>query len=322
MKRLGRLAGAISMALTICLGSASEAVAGKGGGKPDLVISGAKVGGKEYAFRSEPLDLEVGVDTRNEGKAKAGRSVTGAYLSRDGDKYGLDSRTVPALRPGKVDSPPSHTVSRSDDYPAGGYAIVVCADVTGQVKESNENNNCGRVKKAFDSFYSTYRDWAGVVSGTGYGLGGPVFPNLHESWTSSGTGTEVAYTFKGYGSPGKFKWTLQSGAVKYSHSGSVPPSCTSVTGSGTVLLETGHEDLAANYDTEAYAAQAVAIPGAAYPIIGTCHGGAFYGGSGPVHLTTLYTGRRRLPFDTKELKGTIASPIEQATSNTWSLTGR
>ncbi|GIK77897.1 MAG: hypothetical protein BroJett022_15870 [Actinomycetes bacterium] len=311
------------MVLTIGLVFASEAVAGRGGGgRPDLVVSGAQVDGKEYAFRSESINLEIGIDTENRGRAKAGRSVTGAYLARDGDKYELRQFSVPRLKPREIDRPRSRPVSRSNDHPPGGYGILVCTDVTGEVRESNEDNNCARVKKTFDSFYSTYRDWTGVLSGSGWGLGGPYFPGMRETWTSTGAGVDVAYTFKRYGGAGRFIWTNRGGAVKYTHSGSLPPACTSVAGSGTLLLETGGDDLDANYESERYAARAIALSGATYPITGTCPGGGYYGGVGPVHPVALYTGRRGLPFGTKQLKGTVASQVDPGATYTWSLTGR
>ena len=82
---------------------------------------------------------------QNNGTAAAAASTTRYYLSITGTKSGArqmnGSRAVPPLAPG-ASSTGSVNVSVSAGTASGTYSLLVCADDTFVVPESNENNNC------------------------------------------------------------------------------------------------------------------------------------------------------------------------------------
>jgi subtilase family serine protease len=84
--------------------------------------------------------------TRNLDAAIAAESITRYYLSLDGLKDGGDTlltgfRTVPALDPGAA-SAGTAQVTLPPSLAAGDYLVLVCADDTGIVTESDEAHNC------------------------------------------------------------------------------------------------------------------------------------------------------------------------------------
>src|SRR3954453_13653773 len=64
--------------------------------KPDLVISTASLEGNGYAFQGESGGMFTHEPTRNRGSARAGPSITRAWLRR-GKDFQLGSRAVPGL---------------------------------------------------------------------------------------------------------------------------------------------------------------------------------------------------------------------------------
>ena len=89
----------------------------------------------------------VAVDetTRNAGRAKAARSQTSFYFSRDNvynaSDRRLGTRLVPALKPGGRNTDRTRLVVPSTT-PTGRWYVLACADATRKVRESREGNNC------------------------------------------------------------------------------------------------------------------------------------------------------------------------------------
>jgi hypothetical protein len=114
-----------------------------GGGGPDLVTT---------AVSNPPSTVVLGetfsvTDTvLNQGGSTAVASKTKYYLSLDavkddGDFILQGTRSVPSLVAG-ASSTGSKTVKVKVATPTGTYFLLACADTTGLVAESNENNNC------------------------------------------------------------------------------------------------------------------------------------------------------------------------------------
>src|SRR5215216_4358297 len=114
--------------------------------KPDL-----KTAGVAASATSLPAGgtLAVAAIVRNAGVRKAGRSMTGFFLSRDARRsrddvrFGSPARTR-ALKPGKRTK-----VSRTAAVPAilsGSFRLLACADVGKRVRERRESNNCRAAK--------------------------------------------------------------------------------------------------------------------------------------------------------------------------------
>jgi CARDB/Beta-propeller repeat len=125
-------------------GGASDAFVTKLSGKPDLIQAGGvsffpslvKPGGTVNVFDS--------VNNRALGTAKA--SATRYYLSTDTVKSANDillqgARAIPSLLPGDF-HPGAKTVTVPAATPAGSYRILVCADDSKVVAETDEGNNC------------------------------------------------------------------------------------------------------------------------------------------------------------------------------------
>jgi hypothetical protein len=231
-----------------------------------------------------------------------------------GESFDGESELTERIAPGKID-PATIRLDELNELPAGSYKLEICADVSEAVNESNERDNCAKVKGS--RFYSTYRDWAGSVGGIGWGIGGPAFSGITETWRSADTGIDVVYTFSKYSGAGQFLWIYQGGAVKYTHQGSLGPGCENVYGSATFVLDPGAE-VTTDYEKGSYTAKASAITGATYPITSSCG----FGGQGPVHGAVLSTGSQSLPFDTQRLAGAAASDVDPGVNYTWDLAGR
>lgn len=133
-----------AVALSLAAG-VSQAEAAK---RPDLIVTA--LGGAGAAETGGVLRASATV--RNSGAARAGRSTTAFYLSRDFGWSPDDRRLSPmaaiaALGPGR-------SVRRSTalrlpaSSPLGNLFVVACADRPGRVAESNERNNCRVAAKA------------------------------------------------------------------------------------------------------------------------------------------------------------------------------
>jgi hypothetical protein len=110
---------------------------------PDLVVAALR---NPTAAVPPSGTFAVRASIRNSGRVRAGRSLTGFYLSTDRRKSRDDQR----LGARRVGALPRKTVSRrvailnvpSGTRPAP-YFLVACADEGGKVRERRERNNCG-----------------------------------------------------------------------------------------------------------------------------------------------------------------------------------
>ena len=112
----------------------------------DLVVTSISDAGWLWWWGGEWAPFTVTDTTANNGTAAAGASTTRYYLSVDrvrgaGDVLLGGTRAVGALGAG-ADSSGSGEAKVPTDMPAGDYYVLACADDTGAVAESNENNNC------------------------------------------------------------------------------------------------------------------------------------------------------------------------------------
>ena len=138
----GRRHGAISIILSIVAAGLVATPSSATERKPDLVVVTAKTGSTSVVAGD---DIRVSDTVRNKGRGAAGASVTKYALSVDA-KAGNDVkipkvRKVSRLAPGKA-SKGAVTVTVPASVPAADYKLLVCADGTKKVTESNERNNC------------------------------------------------------------------------------------------------------------------------------------------------------------------------------------
>ncbi len=118
----------------------------KGKKKPDLVPTAGKLVGKPYSFIGERLRIEANDVTANEGKGRAGPTITRVFLERGKELDELADRAVGALKPGKSDNGVSDSKGRNRFQP-GRHPVVVCVDANEQEDEANEKNNCGQAQR-------------------------------------------------------------------------------------------------------------------------------------------------------------------------------
>src|SRR3954471_12676768 len=110
--------------------------------KADLVVARVTVSAASVAPSGE---VTLSAVTRNRGKAKAGKSVTAFYLSRDAKRTKDDARlrrAAVAKLAARKRSAARTTVRVPGNAAAGTYRVLACADDRRKVKETNERNNC------------------------------------------------------------------------------------------------------------------------------------------------------------------------------------
>ena len=132
----------ILLGVSVFVGTGFAAGARKPQGpKPDLVV----VALANPPPKASPGDsFAISGSIKNSGKATAGASKTGLYLSPDrtagpGD-VSLGSFGAPKLRSGK--SAPLRAQVRIPPATGGAYFLLACADVSQAVSEANERSNC------------------------------------------------------------------------------------------------------------------------------------------------------------------------------------
>jgi len=294
----------VALALLALFASVSEA----GKKLPDLKPAEAGFDGKPFAFIGKPLRVSVEDTTANAGKARAGPTLTRVFLKHGGDRRRVDERAVGALRPRERDRGKTHSKG-PNEFPAGAYRVIVCADAKDQVKESNERNNCGRVTSPA-WFYSTYEQWEGRINGTAPGLFGVL-----QTWKPS---PNASFGFDGYLGGGLFSWKVDGGGVTYTTEGS-SAGC-SYSGSGTFALDRNFGQLLLNYNSDTYTANAAVSVGATYTVVETCPGGPRNWTAYPP-LLALQAIQQKLPFGATVLKGALADPALKDVLYTWNLAG-
>ncbi len=87
--------------------------------------------------------LQVSDTVKNQGVGNAGSSISGFYLSIDGTTKGtlLGSNSVAALNASGSVGPTTTTVTLPTNL-NGSYYVIACADISGQIAEASETNNC------------------------------------------------------------------------------------------------------------------------------------------------------------------------------------
>jgi hypothetical protein len=286
-----------ALALVASLAVAGPAQAAK---KPDLVIPGYALKGQRYAFQSERGRIIPHDITRNRGTARAGPSITRAYLLHGPNgqtMLPLASRAVPRLLPGKQNADDLWDPARLYNYPIGPYLVELCADVNRQVAESNETNNCVLIRNPVLETIKVFiikRTWEGTLSGTA------TLGNIFERWKS----TNAKLIFEGpiRVDEGFFRYSF-AGPVTYTDTGS-GSGCTYSGGDTQVFGPGGATPLDTvvfNYLLRRYSASA-SIDGTFYTIKITC--GSVNGSTaGPVSFTFLSTGSRSFPFGATTISG-------------------
>ncbi len=177
-------------------------------GKPDLVVTKVTASLSSVA-QGGTVRLKDWV--LDQGKAKAGRSVTRYYLSSDKARSKSDTvlgkRSVGTLKPGDTDKG-AVTATVPDTVTPASYWVIACADAKKKVAESNEANNCKAASKQLEvtasgggefpktpdplSVTSTTLDTAHAVSAT-------VFPSSGGNLTTTGAdGTTYTLHVPGY----------------------------------------------------------------------------------------------------------------------------
>src|SRR5436190_10414941 len=132
----------VGLGLVVLLVSVTPATAAAAKRRPDLVVT---------TISAPPANVAPGGSltmfdtTKNAGKAKAGKSSSGYYLSTNAAKDAADlrigTRKVGALKP-KKRSAGSVKLTVPSVIANGAYSVLACADDGRKVKESKEKNNC------------------------------------------------------------------------------------------------------------------------------------------------------------------------------------
>ena len=108
----------------------------------DLIESGVS---SASTITGPGASIAVSDTATNQGGGDAGASLTQYYLgpftTKNAARLLSGNRPVPALAAGNS-SQGSVTVTVPTGIPAGNYYLLACADDTGVVPETNENNNC------------------------------------------------------------------------------------------------------------------------------------------------------------------------------------
>src|SRR6266566_7617080 len=133
--------------ILIVLAAAVVVVASAGAARvarPDLVVLKASAPSSQLAPGARFVVRDTIV---NRGGATAAQSQARYFILRAGKRVSLGVRRVQGLRPRKKASGKGRAKLPAK-LATGRYALVVCADARGAVRESNERNNCATVRGA------------------------------------------------------------------------------------------------------------------------------------------------------------------------------
>lgn len=135
---------AVLIVLALACGPVAEAVAAPAPKRPNLRELRLKAPTRQFARGARFLARDF---LLNDGRAVAGRSTTGFYLSRTGrfdtDVVRLGGRAVKPLRPRRRTSGRKR-LRVPVDAPPGTYRLIACADYLQRVRERSERDNCVR----------------------------------------------------------------------------------------------------------------------------------------------------------------------------------
>src|SRR4051794_8353682 len=140
--RLSVIAAAVVALLACALPSLAQAAAKR----PDLTVSAVSPLTPSVVEKGQ---VRASITVRNAGKAGAGGSVVGLYLSTDKRKSKSDKRlagtNLKSLRKGQQRVATSKG-KLPKNVKRGAYVLIACADDKSRAKESNERNNCRPIK--------------------------------------------------------------------------------------------------------------------------------------------------------------------------------
>jgi hypothetical protein len=138
---LATVALAPGLAMTATLGSTPSADAAPAPARPNLEVASVEA----PSSVAQGGTLVTTVVVRNAGKAAAGTSSVRVALSTDKrvgkDKALSPTTSIPGLRAGAATSGKARATVPLATAP-GRYFVVVCADATKRVRESDEGDNC------------------------------------------------------------------------------------------------------------------------------------------------------------------------------------
>ncbi|MFN8149986.1 MAG: CARDB domain-containing protein [Solirubrobacterales bacterium] len=294
------------LALAFLLGSLLAAPSASAKAKPDLLpIAGSL--DKAFSFIGGRWKLQASDTTTNKGRGRAGPTLTRFYLSKNGRRTELTSRPVGGLKPGEIDSGAQGPRGRND-LPAGSYRVIACADAEDQEKETNEQNNCGRVEFP-RRFLSAYEEWQGKFGGTGPGT---LTADSIETWKTIDDVT--------FGDPininGIFQYKVLGGSVNYTFSGTSSTGCGTYSGSGTFALDRQFGLLTVDYVGNTYSAAAGPGLGASYQLTSLCGTGGW-----GAHEPALGVELMKMTDGASVLKGAGTDPTQPGVNYTWNLAG-
>jgi hypothetical protein len=284
------------------------------GGKPDLVVTSAKLTSRNYVFSGKNGTFSFADTTKNRDDATAPARISKTALKlRPNDSppgWLVAGRTVPALNPGRSDSGSGSRTFAVSNNSIGVYYAVVCADAKRRITESNERNNCKGTGKLL---HVIPERWTGSVTGSV-----PVMNGVTETWSAQ----NVTFEFSPSSSTLGFFRYEATGDVTYSVSGTDQWGCT-WSGSGTATLA-NHGDLIVSEGFIWYDGFDRIAP--FYTVTRTCpNGGGSSSVTGPINSNWFDTGRQKPianPVGVTSLKGTYdyVSTAGDVVHYSWDLT--
>jgi len=297
--------------LAVCamvVASSALATTANAAKKPDLVIAGHALHGLRYAFEGERGRIIPHDITRNVGTARAGPSVTRAYLGHgaDGDisEIELGKRSVPGLAPKTQSAGDIWNPTHIYNYPIGAYLVEVCADNNNHVAESNESNNCVLVRNSVLETIKVFivrRIWDGRVGGT-------TLFGATERYNS--TNAKLTFDKPIRVEDGVFAYNF-AGRVNYTATG-VIPGCT-YSGHGSRAFSPGGttavENITFDYLRRRYTGSASVDAGFSYAITQTC-GSSVFTFDGPLAPQFFVPGEKSFPFGATHIGGNNASAAQ------------
>jgi hypothetical protein len=285
------------------------------GGKPNLVPIDADQGGQADALRGENRAGKVKFTVKNAGKKRSRHADVEVFYKGGGGSVDGELELVGRLAPGATEHGTVRLDELNDDLPAGAYKLEICVDALEHVPESNERDNCAKVKGS--RYYSTYRDWKGSMGSIGPAVGLNVSPGLTETARSS----DAELAFAEYLGGGGFAWNIVGGSAAFTLAGTDGYGC-AWSGTSTFVLEKKRA-LEVNYDSSSYRIFAQVPDGSTYPTSGACNFGGFpftVTGGGPFSvLVSDATNPSPLSFGATKIASAGTNGLQNFT---WDLTGQ
>jgi len=280
--------------------------------KPDLVIAGYAMHGQRYAFEDERGRIIPHDVTRNRGSARAGASITRAYLvhgpAADLSEIELGKRSVPGLGPKTQNADDIWDPTHIYNYPIGAYLVELCADDNHRVAESDETNNCALVRNSSLETIKVFivrRVWDGHLGGVA------TLGEVTEQYKSSNAKLKFASPIR-----------IEDGVFAYDFAGTVAYADTGGSGSCTYTGQssrtfgpggaTAEDDITFDYLGRRYSGSAATDSGFHYSIKYQC-GSSTFNYPGPVARTFFAANNESFAFGATTISGSNASSAQNWT---------